>query len=300
MDWRGFLSLYGSYLATKWKIIENRWRKIGIGCLLFAIEPVLIVTCFVYSTVFLYRGYDERKPKNCGDTYTAIEMAKTDSDLDNVRETSAFQELINLDDTVPTHPTNGECIRGWLVLGPISSSNLEIDFLAEAGGETGIAPQAGDTITTISGETLKWKYYQSKESAINLLQAIGDYDETVAYAFCSLESEIEGIAQVLLGVDNGAKVWINGQQVHTIDSTESLVIDEYSFKANFKDGANHCLVKVSQEDSTWGFAMRAFPLNHSPLSTTPKFFLWADQLKNRNRTITLDANWKYHPGDNPL
>ena len=34
------------------------------------------------------------------------------------------------EDSAPTHPVDGECIREWLVLGPFQETDLDTDFLA--------------------------------------------------------------------------------------------------------------------------------------------------------------------------
>ena len=109
----------------------------------------------------------------------------------------------------PIYPIDGEYIREWLVLGPFFPDDLEKDFLADAGGETNIHPQEGDTIgfdtrspglsakrietystqATEDGRELTWQRYQTKGNIIALLEAIGDYKNATAYAFYVLQVE---------------------------------------------------------------------------------------------------------------
>ena len=86
-------------------------------------------------------------------------------------------------------PVSGEYIREWLVLGPFFPNDLEKDFLANAGGETDIDPKEGDTIATPDGRALVWKWYKSEGDVINLLDAVGRYENATAYAFCALRSD---------------------------------------------------------------------------------------------------------------
>ncbi len=198
-------------------------------------------------------------------------------------------------DEVPIHPVDGEYIKEWLVLGPFFQDDLEKDFLVDVGSEANIQPKEGDTVVTAQGDTLRWKRYQTQGSHIALSHAVGHYEHATAYAFCTMRSEAEGKVQILLGSDDGASVWINGEQVHHNPVDRPLTLDEDMFEADFLAGANRCLVKVSQDIAGWGFAMRAFPHNQP---FTPKFFLSSDELKDG---IWLSGRlWKYHRGDNAV
>ena len=157
---------------------------------------------------------------------------------------------------VPIHPVDGEYIKEWLVLGPFFWDDLEKDFLVDVGGEPNIQPKEGDTVVTVQGKTLIWKRYQTNRSLVDLLNVVGNYEHATAYAFCTLRSEAEGKVQILLGSDDGASVWINGEQVHHNPVDRPLIPDEDMFEADFLAGANRCLVKVSQDIAGWGFALR--------------------------------------------
>ena len=159
-------------------------------------------------------------------------------------------------------------ITSWLVLGPFLPEDLNTDFLADVGGEANIQPQEGDTCTTMAGETLTWERYNTKGNIVDLVDAVGYHEHAITYAFCTLENDSAGDAQIHLGSDDGIVVWINSIQVHSNPVNRPLLLDEDVFKANLKAGANHCLVKVSQLDDTWGFAMRLvmLPTNRAVLS----------------------------------
>ena len=167
-----------------------------------------------------------------------------------------------------THTIDGKYIKEWLVLGPFFPDDLETDFLADVGGEANIEPKESDTVTTADGKTLAWKQYDSKADIIDLLDAVGDYENATAYAFCILQSEVAGDAQIYLGSDDGIAVWINGVQVHLFPGDRELSPDEDVFEADLKAGTNRCLVKVSNVLRNWGFTMRALPPNRAIISGT--------------------------------
>ena len=196
----------------------------------------------------------------------------------------------------PSQPLDGTYLREWLLLGPFIPGDLAQDFLAAAGGEAQVDPQAGDRVVTARGDTLVWKHYQSPENVVDLLNAVGQVQHAAAYAFCTLDSDSAGEYQMLLGSDDGAAVWINGKRVHYNPAARSLFLDQDRFEADISAGSNRCLIKITQGLGQWRFALRAFPAGR-PTGITPRFYIASHELST---TIELSNNlWKYHPGDDP-
>ena len=160
---------------------------------------------------------------------------------------------------VSTHPVDGQFIKEWLVLGPFFPRDLDTDFLAPAGGEADIDPREGDTIITSDNRTLVWKRYTTKRLGIDLLDAVGNHQNAVAYAFCHLESDIAETVEIRFGSDNGGSVWFNGKRVSHQPGSRGLVLDQDRFLVEMLAGTNRCLVKVSQYALSWGFAIRTAP-----------------------------------------
>jgi len=161
-------------------------------------------------------------------------------------------------------------IREWLLMGPFFPDNLDADFLLHEDGEANIEPVEGDTIAIPDGRSLAWKRYKSKTNAVNLLDAVGDHKNVVAYAFCIIKSDTAGEALFYAGSDDGIAVWINGKMVHHNVAARALALDKDIFRADLKAGDNRCLVKVSQGTEAWGFALRVdvSPANPAVLSGT--------------------------------
>ena len=150
---------------------------------------------------------------------------------------------------VPTHSVDGAYLKEWLVLGPFISDDLGVDFLADVGGEAGIEPREGDSVATAEGATLTWKRYRTRGNFVDLSDALGDQENATAYAYCVLQSEVAGEAELLYSDDDFA-LWINGEL----------------FELNLRAGPNRCLVKISHGVGRWGFAIQAFPPNRAVIS----------------------------------
>ena len=169
-------------------------------------------------------------------------------------------------DNVPTHLVDGTFIKEWLVLGPFFSEDLETDFLASANGEISVNPKPGDTVTTAKGEILTWTVYHSQEDIVNLLDAVGNHREAVCYAFCLLESDMDGDGEILVGSDDGVAVFLNGQRVHTQIVRRPLVANEDRVTVSLRRGKNRCLIKVSNGLGNWALTTRVFPPTRAVLT----------------------------------
>ena len=172
---------------------------------------------------------------------------------------SLYVTIAHAQDSVPTHPVDGTFIKEWLVLGPFFPEDLETDFLASANGEASVNPKPGDTVVTAEGETLTWTVHRSQENIVNLLDALGNHQEAVCYAFCLLESNMAGDGEILVSSDDGVVVFLNDQRVHTQIVRRPLITDEDRVPVSLRPGKNRCLLKVSNGLQNWALTTRVLP-----------------------------------------
>ncbi len=172
---------------------------------------------------------------------------------------SLYVTVAHAQDSVPTHSVDGTFIKEWLVLGPFFPEDLETDFLASVNGEASVNPKPGDTVPTAEGEILTWTVYRFQENIVNLLDAVGNHREAVCYAFCLLESDMDGDGEILVGSDDGVVVLLNGQRVHTRKVRRPLVADEDKVAVSLRPGTNRCLIKISNRFGNWALTTRVLP-----------------------------------------
>lgn len=160
---------------------------------------------------------------------------------------------------LPIHAIDGDYIREWLVLGPLFPNDLEIDFLADVGGETNVQPQEGDIITIADGKELTWERHQTKGNIIHLHDIFGyPQSEPTVYAACILQSQTTNDALISFSSGGDSVVWINGQQVYSVSGDSPIYLEQHFFEVQLKVGDNHCLVKLAKKPSyRLGFGMRA-------------------------------------------
>jgi putative heme-binding domain-containing protein len=79
----------------------------------------------------------------------------------------------------------------------------------------------------------------------------------VSYLTRDIVSPIDQEAMILLGSDDGAKLWINGKLVHTVRLTRAAAPEQDTVKVQLKKGANTILLKINNGDGAHGFYLTA-------------------------------------------
>ncbi len=154
----------------------------------------------------------------------------------------------------------GQYFQYWLLAGSFPIDTFEEytpDFLTGMGGEAGARPYPGETFAAPSGAEYMWDKYDSPKLGEIDLQGIFQHKVTaVAYAYCTIDAPRAMEVTALLGSNDGATVWCNGEEVHHIHAKRSLIPDEDRILLNLQEGRNHLMVKIEQWKGDWGFSFR--------------------------------------------
>jgi hypothetical protein len=81
----------------------------------------------------------------------------------------------------------------------------------------------------------------------------GDSSHIVSYLYRDVESPADQEATVLLGVDDCAKLWLNGQLVHTSREHRAAAPGQHAVKVKLRKGGNRVLLKINNGDGPHGF-----------------------------------------------
>jgi len=83
------------------------------------------------------------------------------------------------------------------------------------------------------------------------------------------DKKVEGkliIGLLLLGSDDGIKVWLNGKLVHSNNTLRGMSPAQDIVQVNLKAGWNSVLVKVTEAIGGWGFYFDIADLGGKPLA----------------------------------
>lgn len=145
-------------------------------------------------------------------------------------------------------------IRSWYVVGPFDNPNAS-GFVVDFGPEA--RPFEPDAEFDGIGVKVRWRALRTRSGLVGPEDApFPRKDDIVLYAYCEVEAPEARRTAVLLGSDDGAKVWVNGRLVHSKAARRALVPDQDRFEVDLAKGRNTVLLKVEQGGGPWGFSLR--------------------------------------------
>src|SRR5262249_41683470 len=114
--------------------------------------------------------------------------------------------------------------------------------------------------------TLRWQHATASPD-LDLNRALGTTENAVAYAVAVFTSpRAEAAVELRFASDDAARVWLNGRQVWTVNTTRGVDLDEDTVPGlSLRAGRNVLVVKVVQGVGGWGTAARFTHNNGTPL-----------------------------------
>ncbi|MBU1339512.1 MAG: DUF2961 domain-containing protein [Acidobacteria bacterium] len=150
-------------------------------------------------------------------------------------------------------PASRRFIRDWNLIGPFDAPDMS--YL-----QTVYPPEREiDPEKSYQGkeETVSWGIFRAPESGfIRLEDSIRPSERGLIYALSYVFSPEERAALMKIGSDDGVRIWINGDLVHTNPAYRGAYPDQDTLSVHLKKGWNMILIKVLQGAGGWGFYAR--------------------------------------------
>ena len=173
----------------------------------------------------------------------------------------------------------GAIVKDWVILGPLPNEKIEKavtpdgctrggfhrDYLTELGGENKTAWKQVKSLTfedekgnpaTVSPQSVEANW----SGRVNLINYFPKSEYKLSYAFCRIKSEVEQTVHCYVGSNDGIKIWVNGELVHSLwQDRRGLMPREDKFKISLNKGMNSILLKSDQALFNWGYVVELFP-----------------------------------------
>jgi hypothetical protein len=128
----------------------------------------------------------------------------------------------------------------------------------------GAHPPAGATILFDGKDFSQWEHPDVSPGLLDFARLIGGNDR-VAYAKASIVSAVAQDVLLLVGSDDGVKLWLNGISVHAHNISRSATPGDDTVRVRLAPGNNELLAKVNQGDGGWALCVRvADASGHTP------------------------------------
>ena len=170
--------------------------------------------------------------------------------------------VLDVDDNCPDLP-NGEgavspttenegFIRHWLTIGPFEGITGPDGCLPTAEYRLGDDPTAEPMVGDVVDE-LVWTVRISNGNRIDYGRNYGFVDPPrEVYGAVYVYSPDERALTFALGPDDGARVWLNGDEVLTVAGCQGTNIDQFTADVTLLEGWNRLLIKIYDQGGGWG------------------------------------------------
>ncbi|MGA9119118.1 MAG: glycoside hydrolase family 172 protein [Bacteroidota bacterium] len=156
-------------------------------------------------------------------------------------------------------------IRSWDLIGPFP--NLRDQSLKRAGLDVLYPPElgfhSGSVYEGVDQQKLRWHRVNATASGFVNLTTLHPSDLVVAYAHTRIHSPINRTVTFLLGSDDGAKVFVNGTEVHRITGIRVAQADQDTIALPLKKGWNSLVLKIENNLGGYGFFARVIDPAHA-------------------------------------
>jgi hypothetical protein len=182
------------------------------------------------------------------------------TDMDN----QVFDDLIYQVNNPAYYPRESDYIRSWLLNGfhqDISDNfweYLTTNYLGT--DEATVNPSEGEEM----GGHL-WTEYDSGNPYINMGTYCNNADYGACYAFTRIYAEDVQPCQLWLGYDDGARIWLNGEEILYDNRYGGFEADMQKINITLQAGENRLLIKISEWMGDHGFSTRLSMPDGSPV-----------------------------------
>lgn len=166
---------------------------------------------------------------------------------------SALSGSDTLDVRLVSRDSKGTIITDWQVIGPFDNTGCR-------GFDQVYPPEERIDLDAAyrgaEGRPVRWEPCETEKGFVDF-NKFWPGNDVVAYATATVTFE-DGPrkAQIGLGSDDGVKVWVNGDLVHSNHAHRGYRADQDKFDVTFSKGENRVLVKVDQGHGGWNFGLK--------------------------------------------
>lgn len=151
-----------------------------------------------------------------------------------------------------------EFIPAWSLIGPFP--NPRSASQARLGLDSVYAPEReidlSKTYIGVNGQTVAWQGITTPKSGRVDLYMFDPYERVVSYAFTYVHSPVDQTLPLLLGSDDGVKVFLNGTEIHRVLTIRLAQPDEDRVPLHLNKGWNRLLLKIENNLGGYGFYAR--------------------------------------------
>jgi putative heme-binding domain-containing protein len=168
-------------------------------------------------------------------------------------------ELVDVTEYLLGLKTSALAVPSWSIVGPFDNGSADAGLDRDFGPEKETKEKGVDLKATYTGKTGKVGWHTVKpdgQGYVDLQAFFGGQARSrniVSYLYREVEAPADLDAVVLIGTDDGCKLWVNDRLVFTDRRHQAAVPEANQVKVRLKKGKNKVLLKINNGDGPHGF-----------------------------------------------
>jgi len=151
-------------------------------------------------------------------------------------------------------PAERRFVTEWLLAGPFDAPDMDSLAVAHPPEKEAALDK---TYPGKRGLRAAWKKAAARpDGSFDLNEIFRPSEQVLVYGLTYIHSPDDRMTHILLGSDDGVRVWLNDGLVHSNPAYRSHSVDEDRVKVRLHKGWNKLLIKVVQGAGGWGFSLR--------------------------------------------
>ena len=149
-------------------------------------------------------------------------------------------------------------IPEWYLIGPFpnprdaNSNRLGLDSVYAPEKEIDLQK----SYSGVDGQSVRWFLQKTPKNGRVDLYMFDPYEQVVAYALTYVHSPVDQTLPLLLGSDDGVKVFLNDREIHRVLTVRIAVPDQDRVALELKKGWNKLLLKIENNFGGYDFFAR--------------------------------------------
>lgn len=152
-------------------------------------------------------------------------------------------------------------ILDWQVAGPLRENGKDYRALFDT-----VFPPENPDAKDVAWRALSSGTNAQKPWLLDLLKALGDEHQRVAYVRTRIRSDSAQAVRLEIGSDDGVKVWVNGALVHANNIARAIAPGSDKVNVSLNAGWNTVLMKITQNIMGWEFCVRLVQPDGAPVA----------------------------------
>jgi hypothetical protein len=125
---------------------------------------------------------------------------------------------------------------------------------------------AEPTLGAPAGDGRSWFAFLGGGNRVRFLDVMAGPTSREVYTAVYLRRDAAGPAVIGIGPDDGARIWLNGDEIGEIGGCQGTNVDQWTYDVELVEGWNRVVLKIRDHGGGWAMYFRFLDVDGNPLA----------------------------------